>query len=793
MKRKLTFLTIALFANVIMCLAQDSKIKGLLFDKATNEAMAFASVALLQDDGTVVAGAMVNEKGVFEIDAVQGSYKLRASYIGYKEFIKELNVKGAVVDAGTIFMEEDENMLKEVVVKSQLPKTQLKGDAVVTNIAGTVLEHAGNANDVLAKVPGMINRNGTLEVLGRGEPQYYINGRKVTDASELRNLMAEDIQSIEVVNNPGALYAGDVMSVVRIKTVKRQGEGLSYALTSQAKKYTTCRYLDPSWTVLDVNYRVGGLDFFGKFVHWAQHGFQISEIDGSTFFRKDGVAQSMAQIGTLNDVSYQGGLQEVLGANWQINDRHSMGFKLERSDNTFSENRLITETDLIVNGAHDDHIYSVNNTRNPVGNSTTGNLYYDGNINKLNINFNADFVVGKTRDECSINEDSWIVSQAYSSAAKATTTIGAAKLILSYPVWKGSLQVGSEETYFDGKEQYAINNSKIPNTDFKAYENTIAGFAQYSLNLPFGQMSAGLRYEHVDYKYHDLLDKSNNLSRKQNDWFPSVSFSTKIGGLGLSLSYTGKTVRPAMHSLSTEMTYINRYTYQIGDPTLLSEKQRTASLQAVWKWLSFSSTFDQVKNGITQWASPYDEDGVVLLKYSNVDATFSKVSFYVSAAPSIGCWQPRYTLGFAKQNLNMDVADIRETTGSRVVHRNKPMYLVQANNAFKLKGNWLAELNYQFVSKMSGEIANITKPQHNLEVSLQKSFLKDDALTFKLSWVDILNSTKEYLQCDFGSYIISQSNDRRAPGIVLRASYRFNSAKSKYKGTGAGQSVKDRL
>ena len=793
MKRKLTFLTIALFANVIMCLAQDSKIKGLLFDKATNEAMAFASVALLQDDGTIVAGAMVNEKGVFEIDAVQGTYKLKASYIGYKEFIKELNVKGAVVDAGTIFMEEDENLLGEVVVKSQLPKTQLKGDAVVTNIAGTVLEHAGNANDVLAKVPGMLSMNGKLEVLGRGEPQYYINGRKVTDASELRNLMAEDIQSIEVVSNPGALYAGDVKSVVRIKTVKRQGEGLSYALTSQAKKYTTCKYLDPSWTVLDVNYRVGGLDFFGKFVHWAQHGFQISDLDASTFFKKDGLLQSMDQIGTLKDASYQGGLQEVLGANWQINDKHSVGFKLDRSDNTFSDNKLITETDLITNGVHDDHIYSVNNTKHPVGNTTTGNLYYDGNINKLNVNLNVDFVVAKTRDECSINEDSWVVSQAYNSASKATTKIGAAKLILSYPVWKGSLQVGSEETYLDGKEQYAINNSKIPNTNFKAYENTIAGFAQYSLNLPFGQMSAGLRYEHVDYEYRDLLDKSRNLSRKQNDWFPSMSFSTKIGEVGLSLSYTGKTVRPALHNLSTEMIYINRYAYQTGDPTLLSEKQRAASLQAVWKWLSFSSTFDQVKHGITQWASPYDEDGVVLLKYSNVDATFSKVSFYVSAAPTIGCWQPRYTLGFAKQNLNMDVVDLREATGTRVVHRNKPMYLAQANNAFKMKGSWLAELNYQFVSKMSGEIANLTKPQHNLEVSLQKSFLKDDALTFKLSWVDILNSTQEYMNCDFGSYIITQSNDRRTPGILLRASYRFNSAKSKYKGTGAGQSVKDRM
>ena len=112
MKRKLTFLTIALFANVIMCLAQDSKIKGLLFDKATNEAMAFASVALLQDDGTVVAGAMVNEKGVFEIDAVQGSYKLRASYIGYKEFIDALETGGSIEEAAALCKQHSRNYAK---------------------------------------------------------------------------------------------------------------------------------------------------------------------------------------------------------------------------------------------------------------------------------------------------------------------------------------------------------------------------------------------------------------------------------------------------------------------------------------------------------------------------------------------------------------------------------------------------------------------------------------------------------------------------------------------------------
>lgn len=67
-----------------------------------------------------------------------------------------------------------------------------------------MLEHAGNAQDLMAKVPGMIRHNGKLEVIGRGEPVYYINGRRVLDPDELRSLMSEEVRSIEVVNNPGA-------------------------------------------------------------------------------------------------------------------------------------------------------------------------------------------------------------------------------------------------------------------------------------------------------------------------------------------------------------------------------------------------------------------------------------------------------------------------------------------------------------------------------------------------------------------------------------------------------------
>ena len=69
--------------------------------------------------------------------------------------------------------------LHEVVIKGRLRNTRLKGDAMVTRITGSTLEKAGTAEDVLRRVPGMIRKGEDLEVIGRGKPIYYINGRRV--------------------------------------------------------------------------------------------------------------------------------------------------------------------------------------------------------------------------------------------------------------------------------------------------------------------------------------------------------------------------------------------------------------------------------------------------------------------------------------------------------------------------------------------------------------------------------------------------------------------------------------
>ena len=125
--------------------------------------MPYVNVVLLSlPDSAFVQGAMTDEQGMFNIvtDIKQGLFKVTS--VGYQTLY---------IKAGqdlSIQMKEDTQLLSEVVVKGQLPKTHAKGDAMRTTVAGTILEKAGTVSDALGKIPSIeTERGGSVTVLGR--------------------------------------------------------------------------------------------------------------------------------------------------------------------------------------------------------------------------------------------------------------------------------------------------------------------------------------------------------------------------------------------------------------------------------------------------------------------------------------------------------------------------------------------------------------------------------------------------------------------------------------------------
>ncbi len=151
--------------------------------------------------------------------------------------------------------------LGEVTVKANRRLTTLKGNSLVTKVAGTHLQYAGTAADVLGQVPMVVDNNGTIEVFGKGAPEIYVNGRKVYDLQELQQLNSQDIKNVEVTTNPGAAYAADVKSVIRIRTNPPKGEGWSGSLRSDNGFLRDFK----TGNTVDLKFRSKGFEVFGNY------------------------------------------------------------------------------------------------------------------------------------------------------------------------------------------------------------------------------------------------------------------------------------------------------------------------------------------------------------------------------------------------------------------------------------------------------------------------------------------------------------------------------------------------
>ena len=747
----------------------------------------FATVFLTGADGAVVCGTSADADGRFELKAAPGTYTLTVSLVGFLDATQPVNLEGTLVELSPIRLEEDRMMLGEAVVQAIMPKTTISGEGLATSVRGSVLENAGTARDVLAKVPGLMKGKDGVEVIGKGTPVFYINGRRMNDANELDRLQSHEIQSVEVISNPGAQYDASVRAVVRIRTIKRKGEGFGFDATLTDQQSLQVKgFNDPSVAV-NANYRTGGVDIFGGINARRQTNRQtsdlIQETVNSSTFKQDEflVADAEEREATLTG-----------GVNWQIADNHSVGVKMDWFRMPYLKEHVLMEGDLFLDNALLDHLRT--ETDGGVGDrmpfSFGTNAYYNGQVGKLGIDLNLDYYgAGTDRWQRSI-EDSTLEDADVKTEALTDSRLYAAKLVLSYPVWQGQLQVGTEETFSRLSDDYRISGAVIPASSARVREDNAAAFANYAFYLPkVGQISAGLRYEHVNYAYDDLLG-DGSFSRKYDNVFPSLSYGNAFGPVQVMASYSARTARPDFSHLSSAIQYDNRYTLQSGNAALQPQTIRAFNLTGVWNFLTLVANYDRTDNPIITWVDLFNEDGVMLLKPRNLDTPHRQLSAFLVAQPTIGVWTPSYTIGVQQSWLDVNVDD---HVGKRTLSfSDKPIWIAQLNNTFRFKGGWQFEFGGEWHSP--GYMQNLMITNHYLDVSaaIQKTLL-NDSLVIRLSAMDLAGLGYNNVHTDLTHYRLTQSVKMDFQRVTLSLRYRFNTVESKYKGTGAGKDVKDRM
>ena len=751
-------------------------ISGLLIDEQ-HKPLPYANVILQTVDSVYLAGAMTGLDGKFELALHEKAKLINFSYVGYTTVVQEISKN----ELGTIQLFPDAQLLGEVVVKAYLPKTQAKGDAMVTTVSGTVLEKAGTAENLLDKIPNVTAQDGAVTVFGRGTPEIYINGRKIRNQQELDQLSSDNIKSVEVVSNPGARYDASVKAVIRIFTKKVEGEGFGFnnrALIRHRDEYGWSAY-----DQLNLNYRKNGFDLSAMLLagDYRNGNDQTFVID--THLDK----QWRQNLDLTDQKSGSKNIETTLTLNYQFDENHSIGarYNYERGPEylwianqfaqTYCEELLYEDLHSVI-------------TMNELETHHRSNFYYNGRVKKWSIDFNADGLWSETKNTQVAQED---VMEGVNEEDRSVTTIDtkrnelyAAKLVLSHPLAKGNLSFGAEYSHNKRNTTYLNPEGIIADDNAMIKEGATSAFVEYAKAFNKLQMQAGLRYEHVGFDYYDAGKFVDEQSKDYSNLFPSITFSFPIKDVQVQLGYASDINRPSYHQLRSSTFYVNRYMYDKGNPFLMPSITHNVTLAGSYKWMNMYVGYSHVKDDITNQTIAYSDDDptIGLLTLQNTQAYDNLVAVF-NINPTIGFWTPQLSLAIQKQWYEGE-------TPCGKAKFNKPIGSVTFRNNFKLPKGFLLDANGSYTTKGYQKNIYLADDMIDMNASLSKSFLKDK-LTLQLQAYNILNPKQ--VATVYSGIRVLQNTQVMHRQVSLTVRYKFNTTRSKYKGTGAGESQKNRM
>ena len=693
-------------------------VTGKLIDE-NSQPLPYANVVLLSlPDSTFVSGTISGEDGSFTLEATSENQIIQISSLGYKTVYKSISP----ANIGIVQLASDTQMLGEVVVKAYLPVTRVKGDAMVTGVAGTALEKAGTAEQMLDKIPNVTSKNGEINVFGRGTPEIYVK---------------------------------------RIITKKAEGEGFGFDNRAMFQ-------YNRDWSALEqlnFNYRKDGWDLSGMLYGSRMYGWISKELVQDTYLQEHWQQKST----TFNDWTSKN-FNARLAVNYTFNENSALGIRYDYHKTPYSNALMETNTDVYRDGTLFEKTYSPNIIDNGSEYHQV-NAYYNGKIKDWSIDLNLDGYWDKSDKESYLDEKTELADGSENNRYVSIfndidNTLYAARLILSRPVCGGELSFGGEYTYTNRRNINLNPEGIVSDDDSRIRENMGAAFVEYSRKFGSVQALAGLRYEYNASDYFEKDIRMDEQSKNFSNLFPTLSIAFPVSRVNFQLAYRTDIARPSYWDLRSSVLLINKYTYETGNPLLDPKFTHNLTLGATYRWLQLSVGYNRVKNDILNVTSLYDENDptIMLMSLANAEA-YDKIFAGVTLSPTIGIWKPQWRFQLA----------------------------IIWNNNLCLPWGFMLDADFMYTSKGDMKNGRFLKPSWRMDMALQKSFL-NDRLNIRLDATNLFNSYKR----DFMMYVsnmqtMHMTEEPNNCTVRLTVRYKFNTTRSKYKGTGAGDSQKSRM
>ena len=235
MKAFFTSLLLMITALSTSAMAQNTityTLEGRVVESSTDNAIGYATVALLRADSTVVTAAAADAVGAFTISTKEaGTYTLQISSVGYTTLNRSVEIVEERTKLGKVALEQGVD-IKEVVVAVQKPLIVADDEKLAYSVEDDPDAATSQLVDIMRKVPQLsVDAEGNVLLNGQSDYKVLVNGRSSSMMSKnfktvIESMPAGSVKKIEVITNPSTKYEAEgVGGIINIITNRKVAGG----------------------------------------------------------------------------------------------------------------------------------------------------------------------------------------------------------------------------------------------------------------------------------------------------------------------------------------------------------------------------------------------------------------------------------------------------------------------------------------------------------------------------------------------------------------------------------------
>lgn len=737
------------------------EVKGNVIDN-NNNPIDYAIIALQNiKDSTFVTSSQTNETGEFSLETNIYPVKIVASSIGYLTTEAIIDIPKDTIF--TIVLNENAAILNEITILGRKPLSKMTNEGVITDIHNTALSNVGSAIDVLENIPLVQKESDGFTIFGKGTPVIYIDGHRIYNISELDGLKSSDIKEIEIITNPGVKYDASIPAIIKISKINKDDR--AFAVDSR-NTFIQSKYSSVI-EQLSLNYRTKNIYIYESFKYDNKKTDNIKHAKQIIF------ADTIWNNSTSEYINRRSQLLEnTFSIDFKINKDNIIGGRYILRYSPQNTKYLESYSTVIGNNTPFDNIYNAGDETYNDSPFHQLNIFYSGNVYSWKLELDFTYLNNGNKSESNYIEKSDITPSRYVSSLNHTwNSLYNIKFMGIHKLFNGNVSFGCDYNTTLRHDNYLNKNNIVPSSNLEINESNICPFMEYKRNLSLGIINLGLRYEHIrtTYVINNSVDQSK--SHKYNQIFPSFTFSSRLENVQWQFNYNTRIQRPSYSQLSNNVVYINQFTLQRGNPFLKSEYIHDLTLQGMWRFLLFNVSFQNKNNAIIYWASQEPSNELIsIVSFKNVN-TIKKISGNLSCSYKFGLWNPKLTIGMAKQFFILETLNNQEKF-------NKPLFYGQLTNSFNFPHSFSLVINSTFQSKGNYQNILLNRNTFYFDFNLYKSFYNGN-FTINVKASDLLKSKKDGNLLHMEKMVMDLVNSYDSRNLTITLQYLFNNIKNR--------------